>query len=232
MKNLTEKEIDEKFGRWNKHQSPLHPATISSIGYLKGIPFIDEMIELNHKGSMPKTFVNLYMRPYGLVIKITMGYSFFSGFEHSLLNWYIFESQQTVIEKKSKSVVGRAVLGGLLLGPVGALVGGMSGLGTKEIKDKLIPENILTIGITDDNRENMLFFSVENSVLSETRTFFTANYPNKLTTRIPEPITPMATPQASPAVSIADEIVKLKKLLNDGVIKLSEYDAAMKKLLG
>lgn len=232
MKNLTEREIDEKFGRWNRHQSPTHSATTSSIGYLKGIPFIDEMIELNHKGSIPKTFVNFYMRPYGLVLKITMGYPFYSGFEHRFLNWYIFESQQTVFEKKSKSVVGRAIIGGLLLGAVGALVGGMSGIGTKEIKDKSIPENILTIGITDDNQEKMLFFSVENSVLSELRTFLTANYPNKLTTRMPEPVRQTPEPQANNGISIADEIVKLKKLLNDGVITLSEYDAAKKKLLG
>jgi len=34
--------------------------------------------------------------------------------------------------KYDKSVVGRAMLGGLILGPLGALVGGMSGIGSKE----------------------------------------------------------------------------------------------------
>ena len=34
--------------------------------------------------------------------------------------------------EKDKSVIGRAVVGGLLLGPVGAIVGGMSGIGTKK----------------------------------------------------------------------------------------------------
>ena len=37
----------------------------------------------------------------------------------------------TIIEK-SKSVAGRAVIGGLILGPAGALFGGMSGIGTKQ----------------------------------------------------------------------------------------------------
>lgn len=37
----------------------------------------------------------------------------------------------TEIEQKSKSIAGRAVIGGVLLGPVGAIVGGMSGIGTK-----------------------------------------------------------------------------------------------------
>ena len=34
--------------------------------------------------------------------------------------------------EKDKSVIGRAIVGGLLLGPVGAIVGGMSGIGTKQ----------------------------------------------------------------------------------------------------
>lgn len=39
-------------------------------------------------------------------------------------------SEKDVIEK-SKSTVGRAVVGGVLLGPLGAIVGGMSGIGNK-----------------------------------------------------------------------------------------------------
>lgn len=40
--------------------------------------------------------------------------------------------QPDEITEKDKSVIGRAVVGGLLLGPVGAIVGGMSGIGTKQ----------------------------------------------------------------------------------------------------
>lgn len=40
-------------------------------------------------------------------------------------------TSDTEIIEKSKSVGGRAVLGGLILGPVGAIVGGMSGIGNK-----------------------------------------------------------------------------------------------------
>ena len=36
------------------------------------------------------------------------------------------------IIEKSKSVAGRAVVGGLVLGPVGALFGGLSGIGSKQ----------------------------------------------------------------------------------------------------
>lgn len=40
-------------------------------------------------------------------------------------------SEKEVIEK-SKSTVGRAVVGGVLLGPLGAIIGGMSGIGSKQ----------------------------------------------------------------------------------------------------
>lgn len=40
-------------------------------------------------------------------------------------------SEKEIIEK-GKSTVGRAVVGGVLLGPLGAIVGGMSGIGTNK----------------------------------------------------------------------------------------------------
>lgn len=42
---------------------------------------------------------------------------------------------ETDIVEKQKSVAGRAVIGGIALGPLGAIVGGMSGIGTKSKKD-------------------------------------------------------------------------------------------------
>lgn len=48
-----------------------------------------------------------------------------------------YMSEKEIIEK-SKSVAGRATAGALLLGPVGAIVGGMSGIGnTKKTKTHL-----------------------------------------------------------------------------------------------
>lgn len=40
-------------------------------------------------------------------------------------------SSETQIIEKDKSVIGRGIAGGLLFGPAGAVVGGLSGLGTK-----------------------------------------------------------------------------------------------------
>ena len=46
----------------------------------------------------------------------------------------VYYGVQTDITKVNKSVIGRAVAGGLLLGGVGALVGAVSGVGTKDKK--------------------------------------------------------------------------------------------------
>ena len=46
----------------------------------------------------------------------------------------VFYGLQTEITEKSKSVIGRAVAGGLLFGGAGAVLGAISGLGNKEKK--------------------------------------------------------------------------------------------------
>jgi len=48
--------------------------------------------------------------------------------------------------REGKSVIGRAVIGHLLLGPLGAIIGGMSGIGPKE---KLAYKNYLVINFWD-----------------------------------------------------------------------------------
>lgn len=48
----------------------------------------------------------------------------------------VFYGLQTEITEKNKSVIGRALVGGILLGGVGAIVGGISGTGTKKKKDR------------------------------------------------------------------------------------------------
>ena len=44
-------------------------------------------------------------------------------------------TEEEFIEKQ-KSVIGRAVVGGVLFGPLGTVVGGMSGIGTKQKKER------------------------------------------------------------------------------------------------
>ena len=48
----------------------------------------------------------------------------------------VFYGLETEVIEKNKSVIGRAIAGGLLLGGVGAVVGGISGTGTKTKKER------------------------------------------------------------------------------------------------
>jgi hypothetical protein len=59
-------------------------------------------------------------------------------------------------ELKEKSVIGRAVVGGLLFGGAGAVVGAVSGANPKE-------KNVYyaTITYTDNNEEKTLLFKIE-----------------------------------------------------------------------
>lgn len=60
------------------------------------------------------------------------------------------------IEKQSKSIAGRAVIGGVLLGPVGAIVGGMTGFGTK---DKKKIQSYVIINYTSGGEEKVAAFT-------------------------------------------------------------------------
>ncbi len=60
------------------------------------------------------------------------------------------------IQEKSKSVLGRAAIGGLLLGPVGAVVGGMTGL--KGTKKKEKTREFIIINYTTGNDETGIIY--------------------------------------------------------------------------
>jgi len=67
---------------------------------------------------------------------------------------------ETKIMQVSKNVVGRAAVGGLLLGGLGAIVGGMSGVGTKDKKTK---HSYFVVNYTDKSG-NIAIVSFENNV--------------------------------------------------------------------
>ena len=86
---------------------------------------------------------------------------------HLELNREYTPEEKAIIEK-DKSVIGRAVVGGLLLGPVGAIVGGMSGIGTKK-------ENVIVQ--KEDEKIYIKIFSPSHQS-SKTNLFFLVNKHN------------------------------------------------------
>lgn len=72
--------------------------------------------------------VNVALHTHG--IQIFKGVSFFPIHNSQIIS--INTAWREDLVKTDKSVIGRAVVGGLILGPLGAIVGGMSGIGSKE----------------------------------------------------------------------------------------------------
>jgi hypothetical protein len=70
--------------------------------------------------------------------------------------------ERDVIES-NKSTAGRAIVGGVLLGPLGAIVGGMSGIGTKK-NTKL--RDFLVINYKSQDTIKVLSFEIVNITLN------------------------------------------------------------------
>ena len=69
-------------------------------------------------------------------IKLTNGF-LLGGIElHNAVIINLNQTSKSELIKVEKSVVGRAVAGGLILGPLGAVIGGLSGVGSKETEKK------------------------------------------------------------------------------------------------
>lgn len=75
--------------------------------------------------------------------------------------------EKIISEKKSKSVIGRAAIGGVLLGPVGAVVGGLSGLGSTEIANKKIKTEAIAIEFWDVYTHTRQIIAVEVPFVNE-----------------------------------------------------------------
>lgn len=71
------------------------------------------------------------------------------------------------IKEKDKSVIGRALVGGILIGPLGAIIGGISGAGTKKKKkNKLF---VVINYVSKDGETNVISFE-------DTRMYFTNKF--------------------------------------------------------
>jgi len=102
--------------------------------YLSGIPGFDTYLKAP---SIPKILAISF--PLGLEIQLISGFNTVrTGILYKdVIEVKLQDSEQLKVLTK-KSVIGRAVIGGLILGPVGALVGGMSGLDQKKLRLKCL----------------------------------------------------------------------------------------------
>ena len=151
---------------------------VNKLDYISGVKPFDEL--LNGKlFTEVVALINLRFRPKGLQIEIMKGISYYSvGILESNILSVNLEGQNQLLEQKNKSVIGRAIVGGLILGPVGAIVGGMTGIGQKQVATNM-PENILSISYVENEIEKILLFSCKNKHRKEVELYFLKSYNNK-----------------------------------------------------
>ena len=142
-----------------------------------------------------------------------------------------------------KSVIGRGIAGGLLLGPVGAIVGGMSGLGKKDLT-----LYVLRITYNEFGTKEAIFASTTSFQPLINRANKDLKISGKTLTGVPKInySTKSVAPQKSPAkptppvktknenTTDKDKIESLrnyKKLLDEGIITQKEFEDKKKAIL-
>jgi len=195
---------------------------INKAEYLGGIADLDVELKDVKRGHYS---THLAIKPKGIQIALNIGFfSYRVPILMEQIEFVVIEAQNEIIERKSKSVVGRALVGGLLLGPVGAIVGGLSGVGSKE--KNLAEDNILTIKIADSNF--FISFSIKNKNLMEVESYFKKHFgPKFKSTDELEQINSEVTPK----LSVADELLKLKSLLDCGLLTAEEFEIQKQRII-
>lgn len=231
MNEYTKAELSQMFGKPNW----LQPSSTVEIEYLSGITFLDNFI----KSFFIKSHAIFFKQyPSGLVIEFMSGFSTKrTGIKTSTINYIVLEHKDNILYKKDLSVVGGAIVGGLLLGPLGAVIGGMTGIGAKGTLGNY-PDNILTISYGS----KFIVFAVKNKAYTAIEQFFKVNFPYKYKTpnQIISSHTKFKDDKASEdskikekniPVKLSHEIKLLKELLDEGIITKEEFSKAKKKLL-
>ena len=95
-------------------------------------------IEENIISEIPSGGVKIYMHTHGISI------DYYNIHHSQIINLKSASTEELI--QVNKSVIGRAVVGGLILGPLGAIIGGMSGIGNK---DKSINKKYFIINFWD-----------------------------------------------------------------------------------
>lgn len=200
--------------------------------YMGGVDEIDTLMEQN-KTLSPD--INFRMHSEGISIAFTFGVfeSRYLAIPYKKITTWTIEEEDEIIKKVDKSVIGRALLGGLLLGPLGAMVGGMSGIGTKDMPYSPTNNNVLTLFCNLGGIDTIILFAIKKDDLSIIRNYFMLNFsesyknPDDIKLEKEEQIIPNSISH----ISVADELKKLKELTDDGILTKEEFDAQKYKLL-
>lgn len=199
---------------------------VSKLAYVSGIEPFDEL--LNGKlFTEVIAQINLRFRPKGLQLEIMKGLNYHSVgiLEIDILSINL-EGQNQLFEQKNKSVIGRAIVGGLILGPVGAIVGGMTGIGKKQVSTNM-PENLLSISFLQQDEEKIILFSCKNKHRPDVETYFFKNYKSKFQLTHASDVKPDERAEDNDI----DKLEKLISMKQKGLLTDEEFSTMKSKLM-
>jgi hypothetical protein len=173
MKFVEKKSIDEVIGKAN-FWAPKQ--LIGSCEYVGGISELDGLIEeKEYFKALP--LINFKVHENGLEVSIMHVFKIhYLAIPLSSISTIELEKGGT-IDVEERSVIGRAVVGGLLLGPLGAIIGGVSGLKDKVIKDK----DMLLLNVAENGINHNILMTIRNGKTDDVRKFFLQNYKSVFT---------------------------------------------------
>lgn len=213
LKKYPLEELQEIVGAENKKQE-VHQEAVATFAATKKIGNFIHFDDVNKKIAIPKTSFTGKIRDLQI-------------FDYSSVVEYELLEDGNSIEKGG---VGRALVGGALFGGVGALVGASTGHRHKATCSKL------QIKITLNDMQTPTVYV--NFIQAETKkdgALYKMIFPMaQEALSVLSIITQSEKSENSPhdKESAADEILKFKKLLDEGIITQEEFDLKKKQLLG
>ena len=187
------------------------------VEYLDGSKELDELLigkESNERGFVLSNQKEGVLFTYGLnnLSLIKKG---------ELLSWGYLKNSDVI--KQSKSVLGRAAAGTLLLGPLGGIIGGMSGLGEKSLNS----DYYLQIDYIDSsNLERALVCGFKERELGKLLFMFEQDYKDKF-----KSLTESEVSENKAESSVAKKLLELKELETQGVITEEEFIKLKSKVI-
>ena len=223
MKEYADNEINNKFGRTGFFSGASH--RLFELNFIGG----EEFLEKNKEKGVGGTKLEI-LKDGSLEIN-TGSYKTSAVLNKNNLIFITIEKQDVVSQKKNKSVIGRAVLGGLLLGPLGAVVGGMTGIGEKEVKQKRLADYLVAFKIIDDisNKEKILLFGCKSKNYSRVENYLSKYFKEAI--KKPEDIIETFEKKQIQSGSRVDELFKLKNLLIEGFLTKEEFEVEKQKII-
>lgn len=150
-----------------------------------------------------------------------------------LVNFELYENDGI----EAKGGIGRAIVGGALFGGVGAVVGAATRKSESKVNSLYIRLTLKSVGmkkivfISSSTPRNSFVYKTQrkaaDEIMSQLELIAENNKVESETARIHQE----QTEAAAPSVSVADELLKLKQLLDIGVLTDEEFQQQKQKLL-